>query len=448
MEDSMNNKRLLVDLSSIMWTCMLAGTDTEFGKKVQFEGKPFHVNSAAYGYENAINHLVMVMTELNITPINMIMVMEGMSSKLLRQSILPNYKGGDKKTRPEESYVEFGKLRQMMVDTFLGLGATMCTQDGIEADDILAYLALNLKGERIIDTNDGDLTVLITEDSHDIRVWRFGKGLIDENPYGPFPCKYITVYKALVGDTSDKVPGCPGFGQKAWLDLLTAFGWDGLELMEGLIVNRKLDDLQEDVGSLSCLKRVIEQKDMVYKSYDCAKLYPNKINTMRKPLEWKAGMVKPLTECKDARLKHWYQQTRLVSRENFDAAMKFLVAKIPESPFIAFDCETSTNDVSDEWLAAAKAKSTEKGDDIGVDVYGSKLTGYSLTFGANNQYTYYCTVDHVQAPGCTNLMPVQAKQMLDIIPREKRRVIQNVAFELPVIMKNLGPINEEVTENA
>lgn len=436
------SRRLIIDMSSIMWTCLLAGQDKEWGVKVDFNGKPTLVNSAQYGYENAVNHLVAVLDSLHLTPMNMIMVVEGMNSKFLRTSILPTYKGGTAPSHPEQAYVEFNKLRGMLLETFLGLGACWCSQDGIESDDVMTYLALNLKGERIIDTNDNDLTAIVDNDNG-IRVWKFGKGLVEDNPYGPFPFRHITVYKALVGDPSDKIPGAKGFGPTAWNNLLIQFGYEGLDLMEGLIRDRQLDRLAEDVGTLKELQRIIDNKDTVYKSYDCARLYPMKVNTMRKPLEWKAGMVRSRSEIKDERLRHWGQQVRLVSEENFKAACDFLSSKMEESPVVSLDIETSTSDESDDWLEQAKAKSQAAGDDIGVDVFGSTLTGFSLTFGCNMQYTYYVTVDHVEEQGVTNISREQAKHMMNLIPESKRHIIQNVAFELPVLMKNLGPMDEE-----
>lgn len=439
----MRTKRLIVDMSSVMWSCLTAGTDKEFGKKVEFEGKMVQVNSAEHGYENAINHFISVFNALEITPISMIMVVEGQSSKQLRLSIIPTYKGGsEKKSRPPEAYAEFEKLRERLVTTFTSLGAMAVSQDHIEADDVIAYLALNLKGERIIDTNDGDMAQLITDDGS-IILWKFDRGLLAENHIGPFPCKYITVYKALVGDTSDKIPGAKDFGKTAWHNLLVQFGYEGLEAMEELIVNRQLDRLAEDVPQLKVLQKIIDDKQGVYNSYDCAKLYPKKVNTHRKPMDITTGMVKPAANFDDKRLRQYAQQVRLVHADNFKPALDFFIEKLAASPFVAFDIETSSCDEGDEWLAAAKAKSTAAGDDIGVDVFGSTLTGFSVTFGNNLQYTYYCTVDHVETDTVKNITKQQAKQMLQCIPDTLRLVIQNVAFELPVIMNELGPMNEE-----
>jgi 5'-3' exonuclease len=439
-------KRLIVDLSSIIWTCLLAGKDVEFGKQVEFEGKEFQVNSAAYGYENSVNHLVSVMKLTETTPINMIIVVEGMNSKLLRSTIFPDYKGGVAPSRPKDAYEEFSKLREMLVNTFTALGATAVKQDGIESDDVIAYLALNLDGPVVIDSNDGDLAALIDDENPEPRItmYKFSRGaILKENPFGPFPCKYIRVFKALVGDSSDKLPGAKGFGDKAWLNMMVNFGLDGLELMEGLLITKKLEKLEEDYAALPALKIVVANKDTVLKCFACATLYPEKINTLRKPLEWTVGMVKPAAQCEDARLKHWAGQKRLVSAENYAEAVKFLKLKLPESPFISFDVETSSNDTADEWVANAKAKAKDDSDIGNVDVFGADLTSFSVTFGLNMQYTLFFTIDHVEEKGVTNITKKQAKDVIRMFPEDKINAIQNVAFEFPVVMENLGSLDVE-----
>ena len=263
-------KRLLVDMSSICWTALLAGKDEEYGLKVEHEGRVIQVNSAVYGYENAINHLISSMNRLEINTKNLVLVVEGMDSKLLRTSVLPAYKS-DRSSRPPEAYAQFNLLKNRLVDSLLDCGATAVTQNGLEADDVIAYLAKNLDGERYILSADKDLAVLVGGDVHMLR-----SGEIDQNPWGPFPHRFITTCKALIGG-KDGLKGAKGFGEKAWLDLCAIFGDDGLELLEGLIINRQLDRLSEDVGDLKALQKIIDDKESVYRSWDCALLYPDRV---------------------------------------------------------------------------------------------------------------------------------------------------------------------------
>ena len=58
------------------------------------EGKEVHVNGWKHGYEIAINHLVAVMKELDVTPNRTIFVVEGQYSKTRREMIYADYKKG------------------------------------------------------------------------------------------------------------------------------------------------------------------------------------------------------------------------------------------------------------------------------------------------------------------------------------------------------------------
>jgi hypothetical protein len=157
-------------------------------------------------------------------------------------------------------------------------------------------------------------------------------------------------------------------------------------------------------------------------------------------------MVMPVDTDTDARLKHWAGKVRLVHTGNYDEALKFFRQTLAASPFVSFDIETSVTDEGEDWLRAIAKKVDEEDDDkLGIDVFGAKLAGFATTFGRNNQFTFYWTVDHLEEGNTKNLSIAQAKAVLESVPASKRTVIQNVAFELPVVMENLGPL--EVMED-
>lgn len=84
-----------------------------------------------------------------------------------------------------------------------------------EADDVCYTLAKKFvaAGERVtIHTND--------QDFHQIEgVTLKGVSLVDG-----VDRQYVTTYKALKGDSSDKIPGAPGFGPKSWEALAGHYG--------------------------------------------------------------------------------------------------------------------------------------------------------------------------------------------------------------------------------
>lgn len=445
-------RRLIVDVSSVCWMSVMAGKDKEYGRKISFNGKEQHINGIEFVHDNAMNHLLTVMGNFRVVPHQMIFVVEGRDSKALRRAIYPGYKGSE--DRAPEFYELFNELKNRLVDEFLSVGASACSQDGIEADDVIAYLCQHLDGEKIIVSRDGDLSVLVGGDTHQVRM-----GEVDENPYGPFPHKYVTVYKALVGDTSDQYKGVHGFGEKAFLDLYVNFDDEGLEVMGDLLEKRQLARLIEDVPSFPKLQKIIDSADDAYVCWNLAKLYPQLVNTMRKPLEWRAGMVKMRSEVADERLHQWAGVVRLVTAENFDKAWDWARGLIAKSPFVALDIETSTPEESDYWLAEAKgvieaaekafaedARNLDDGDEpiarfkgLGVDVFGSELTGLGLTFGDNNQYTLYFSVDHKDTP---NLTSKQVADVIRAIPQEVPTVAHNASFELSVLAQEWGSFPE------
>lgn len=417
--------KIAVDLSSLMWTCLLVGKDVE-AKLVEFEGKEVSVNSAAYGYENAVNSLVAALREAEATPMDMIFVAEGMASKSMRLLIDRNYKA-KRETRPPAAYLEFEGLKGMLMQTFGALGTLTLTQDLVEGDDTLAWLAKNSEEDLRIVTNDNDLSVLNGVNTYGANIEVRVNGVIGGNKYGNFPHSGITVYKALVGDSSDNIPGIKGFGPKAWEQFYSRFGAGGIIELARLAELGSLDELEAEAEQDPLVNRVFVGAEDFCRSYRLAKLYPEWVNTLKDPLKFTPGLIKG--KVNDERLKQWSSQSRLVTAETWDQFRPWALRKIAERPWLALDIETSTPDESDDWLAA---QDNEKG----VDVIGSELTGMSLTFGSNMQYTVYIPVDHKDTAN------VKAELLRDfckdVFASGVQPAIQNTSFEGTVLFHTWG----------
>ena len=411
--------KLAVDMASILNTCLAAGKDVE-GYAIEFEGKKIHINTAAYGYEHVVNSIKAALDEFKLAPIDLIMVSEGMHSKSPRLSINSEYKA-TRAARAPKHYKEYEELQRLVREAFKGLGAIEVSQPYVEGDDILAWLAANAEEDLVVMSNDGDLVKLHGTNSYGANVQVRTKGEIGRNPYGDFDCKLITTYKALVGDTSDNIKGCKGFGGVAFLKFIQEFGEDGLQELQTMLETGSLRALEAmaEADSSGILAKIFEQRQGVLNSYFLAKMYPEWVDTIDHALEWYPGMCLKAT---DERLKHWGAQQRLVTAENYTEALKFFESKLGESPFVAFDIETSTSHESDDWLEAQGKKD-------GVDVIGSYLCGFSFTFGKNLQYTYYVSVAHKDTP---NISLRQARLMIEA-SFAAEKVIQNLNFELVVL---------------
>ena len=409
---------------------ILGGEDKEFGRKIEVDGKPVQVNGWRYGLDKFMDSIATDLTEFDLAPRDVLLVWDGRNAKNMRRVIHPDYKAGRDKC--DEVNVELDLAREACSKAMLDLGAQVLQQTGREADDVIGYLAHTLKDEPgIISTADGDLAVCINENT---RLWRLGQ--IDRNPYGPFPTKYITLYKSLVGDSKDKIPGAKGFGPAAWEKLVLTFGLDGLDMMTDLILTNKLHTLSEDVGDMKELQKVIDSAKDVVMSWNLAKLYVDDVNTMRSPLQIQAGMVKSWEDAsyQCLALRRFYATKTLVTAENYQAVYERLQRQgFADSPFIPLDIETSAGDQSDEWMASVRVALDS--DRERFDVLGHELTGMSLTFGQNTQHTIYMSVDHKDT---ANITVDQCREVCELIPQTKHIVVQNRAFEFSVLYRTWG----------
>jgi DNA polymerase-1 len=103
--------------------------------------------------------------------------------------------------------------------------------DGMEADDLIASVvarALDAGLDVVVVSSDKDLMQLVRDDDDRVVVWDsmrdkvFGAKEVEEK-WGVPPSKLRDLL-ALVGDTSDNIPGVPGIGPKTAADLLRAYG--------------------------------------------------------------------------------------------------------------------------------------------------------------------------------------------------------------------------------
>ena len=127
-----------------------------------------------------------------------IVVWDGKGSLVARRQIYPEYKTG--RDKPSE---DIYASRDFMRKVLLLSKAAQITVPGYEADDVIAYLTFKYEAQLVwIHTTDRDLTCL---PYHKIDA----KTICDDRHLVP-------VYKTLVGDPSDTIPGLPGFGEKGW----------------------------------------------------------------------------------------------------------------------------------------------------------------------------------------------------------------------------------------
>lgn len=419
--------KLVFDMSSVMWNCLLAGKDTENGyEAVDANGKAHPVNTAAFGYERAVNQIKASLTTNKCTPIDCIFVVEGMNSKARRVMMFKEYK--NRGVRPLEQYEEFNKLKDMLTETFRSLGSIFVKQDNVESDDVIAYIAGNSEEDLVIHSQDNDLLVLSGVNKYGAKIDCYIGNDFNYNKYGHFEFRFITLYKATVGDSGDKIPGIQGFGPAKWEELETRFGDVGLDELCRLAELGSLEELAKEAEQDKLVGLIYKGRESFLTSWKLAKLHPEWVDTMADAFEWTPGLVLDYV-VDDERLNQWKGVTRLITAEKFDEFLGKFKANLALRPYIALDIETSTPEESDEWLA-------NQGKEDGVDVIGSELSGMSLTFGPNMNFTVYIPVDHKDT---NNVSKEKVFELLKVIAESGVEVaIHNTAFEGPVLFNEFG----------
>ena len=184
-----------------------------------------------------------------------------LSAPTFRHKMYAGYKAG-RRHMPDE----LAQQLPIMKDVLRLMGCAVVEQEGYEADDILGTLAAAATAQGhgcTIATGDRDSLQLVTDRvTVLLAATRAGQpetvaytpAAIEEK-YGLTPEKLIDL-KALMGDSSDCIPGVPGVGEKTALELLHTFGG--------------LDALYEQVDSAemreSLRQKLIAGKDSAYLS--------------------------------------------------------------------------------------------------------------------------------------------------------------------------------------
>ena len=141
-----------------------------------------------------------------------------------RKALWPAYKGTRKK--PDPALISQLNLARELVAR---LGLAMVAKSGIEADDLMAFLAQRAAREQVrsvLATTDKDVYQFLTDFIH---IWPAGgkdgfKGPQAANEkFGVGP-GFLPDYFAIVGDASDNIPGVRGVGPKSAVELIEKFG--------------------------------------------------------------------------------------------------------------------------------------------------------------------------------------------------------------------------------
>jgi DNA polymerase I-like protein with 3'-5' exonuclease and polymerase domains/5'-3' exonuclease len=399
-------KRLLIDASHILKMVMFSAANGESAFAVGDVIVGHHLDA----FERFLGSFKKTLEAVKMVPSQVILVKDGYRANAFRREIYPEYKVKKPGEEiPEEFFDQLSMLNVKVEELILTHGGIICWADDFEADDLI--YALSQAMETVIWSGDKDLL------AHGDVFFQGGWG---EDKFFGIAKKHIVVYKALVGDNSDKIPGAKGFGDGTFLKMIEKYGDDCLDEFLEMLENETLHELAEYVSDFKPFGKIIEHSDLVYKSYQCAKPYHPGWNT----IQWKA---RPISQDKEY-LPEYSGVTKLVTKSMLTAEfMNTFRQQAKAVPLgYAFDIETWEDEESLAWGMANKAKTDKRGK---LDARGSHLAGFSITVGNNGQFCYYFPVDHKDTD---NLTLSDAECVLNLLDESKPMFVWNAEFELPI----------------
>lgn len=180
-----------------------------------------------------------------------------------RHKMYSEYKAG-RRGMPEELAEQFGIAKEVAQ----ALGFAKLESEGYEADDILGTLSKYADEDTTVYilTGDRDSLQLINDNVHVLLATNsetvdFDREMFREK-YGIDPTQFVDV-KALMGDTSDNIPGVRGIGEKTAFSLIAQHGT--LDNVYASLDTAKLTN---------CVRtRLGDGKDSAYMSRDLARIF-------------------------------------------------------------------------------------------------------------------------------------------------------------------------------
>ena len=144
-----------------------------------------------------------------------------------RHTRFPEYKANREKM-PEEMQTQFPRILELVS----AMGLKIIEARGFEADDVMGTLAKRLTGEGVevvLVSGDKDFCQLVGENVRILSPRKAGEDPVwvdrkqVEERFGVGPEKVVDVL-ALMGDSSDNIPGVPGIGPKTASKLVSKYG--------------------------------------------------------------------------------------------------------------------------------------------------------------------------------------------------------------------------------
>ncbi len=244
----MNNTLLLIDGNSLLFKAFYALPLLHTREGIYTNG--------VYGFLTMFNRV-----SADVQPSHMVVAFD-MDRKTFRNETYSEYKANRSET-PDELVGQFQLLREVLTT----MNVSYVEMQGFEADDLIGTLSKQAEEagmETIILTGDGDALQLVSPHT---KVYMSKKGITDMQVYDPqavvdkweVPPEQMIEIKALMGDSSDNIPGVAGVGSKTAIKLVKEYG--------------SLENLYENITEISGKKlkeNLLTYRDRAYLSRDLA----------------------------------------------------------------------------------------------------------------------------------------------------------------------------------
>ncbi|MDG6326117.1 DNA polymerase I [Glaesserella parasuis] len=386
------NPLVLVDGSSYLYRAFHA-----FPPLTNKQGEP---TGAMYGVLNMLKSLI-----AQVEPSHIAVVFDA-KGKTFRDELFEQYKS-HRPPMPDELRSQIQPLHAIIK----ALGIPLLSIEGVEADDVIGTLAVQASqaGKHVlISTGDKDMAQLVND--HIMLINTMNNTLLDREgvieKYG-IPPELIIDYLALLGDSSDNIPGVKGVGEKTAIALL-----QGIGSMQAIYANLdKVAELsfrgaktfapkleaEKETADLSYLLATIKTDVALDVTYDQLVTQPQQRDQLvelfgryefKRWLNEVMNDANPVTQTSAEKIPNNYQATQAVSSEQKSAP--FVKISIDRT---AYDCVNSP-ELFTKWLAKLQmaelvAVDTETDN---LDAMQANLVG--ISFGLENGEACYIPLAH------------------------------------------------------
>ena len=333
--------------------------------------------------------------------------------KTFRHEMYKDYKA-NRPPMPEDLVKQIEPINQIVE----ALGIKLLSIKGVEADDVIGTLAKEASEaglDTVISTGDKDMTQLVNK--HIKVVNTMSNELLDEkgveNKFGVKP-ELIIDYLALVGDTSDNVPGVEKVGPKTAVKWLIEYGsLDEIIKNAEKISGKVGENLRNGLSQLHVSKELVTIKKDVSLEVGVKDLMVGKRNKklleeIYTELEFKAWLEKEEAPEKEAK-----EEVTKQSKYELITKIKQLeswVTKIKKSSLLALDTETT-----------------------GLDYMDAKLVGISLSVKSGE--AAYIPLGHQEEEQLD--VNVVLKKLKPILESKKIKIVgQNIKFDRNILTRH------------